>query len=78
MCTFSISVDDTLMDSVRSSFADNEAIRNWMQSQIVLLLQQMSTDMTQPQKQKLSSRLRGIAAHAPKGFDYKEELYKRF
>jgi hypothetical protein len=46
MCTYSISVDDELMERVSHN-------------------------------KRLSQRLRGIA-HAPKDFDYKEELAKRF
>ena len=79
MCTYSISIDDDLMERVRPAFADKEAINHWMQAQIIGLLQQMATGMSQEQpKQSLSKRLRGIAAHAPKDFDYKKELESRF
>jgi len=79
MCTYNISVDDELMERVRPAFADSTDIGYWMQRQIELLLQQMASDLgKQRQVQPLSQRLRGIAAHAPKDFDYKQELEKRF
>ena len=79
MCTYSISVDDTLMERVRPAFSDNEAIEAWMQSQMDILLMQLAESLTRKPKEKvsLSSRLRGIA-HAPKDFDYKHELASRF
>lgn len=79
MCTYNISVDDALMEQVRPAFADNDEINQWMQSQIVSLLQKMATNITQNQcKPSVSKRLRGIAAHAPKDFDYKKEIETRF
>jgi hypothetical protein len=49
-----------------------------MQSQVESILMQMASDMEEKSKKtRLSQRLRGIA-HAPKDFDYKEELTKRF
>ncbi len=79
MCTYNISIDDALMERVRPAFGDNAAVSHWMQTQIVTLLQQMAESMQQKEtKQTLSSRLRGIAAHAPKDFDYKKELENRY
>lgn len=79
MCTYNISVDDELMERIRPAFEDNDAISNWMQAQIVSLLQQMASDMNKKQKKtKLSQRLRGIASFVPKDFDYKKELESRF
>lgn len=79
MCTYRISIDDALVERVRPAFADNEAINRWMQSQIVAVLQKMADNMQQElSRPMLSQRLRGIAAHAPKDFDYKKELETRF
>ena len=67
MCTYSISVDDTLMERVRPAFSDNEAIEAWMQTQMDLLLVRLAETLSPKPKEKstLSSRLRGIAsAHA--------------
>lgn len=79
MCTYNISIDDVLLERVRPAFADEESIGKWMQSQIVSILQQMIEDRSQSTvRPKLSQRLRGIASHAPKDFDYKKELESRF
>ena len=79
MCTYNISIDDVLLERVRPVFADEESIGKWMQSQIVSILQQMIEDRSQSTvRPKLSQRLRGIASHAPKDFDYKKELESRF
>ena len=67
------------MERVRPAFDNNAAVSRWMQAQIVSLLQQMADGMQQKEtKTTLSSRLRGIAAHAPKDFDYKKELESRY
>ena len=79
MCTYNISIDDALMERVRPVFGDNDAVSHWMQTQIIGLLQQMADSMQQRQtKTTLSSRLRGIATHVPKDFDYKKELENRY
>ena len=79
MCTYNISIDDVLLERVRPAFADEESIGKWMQSQIVSILQQMIEDRSQSTvRPRLSQRLRGIASHAPKDFDYKKELESRF
>ena len=79
MCTYSISVDDTLMERVRPAFSDNEALEAWMQSQMDILLVRLAETLAPKSKEtvSLSQRLRGIA-HAPKDFDYKQELASRF
>ena len=79
MCKYSISVDDKLLEQVRPAFADNAEISSWMQSQIEALLLQVAAKVSGPHSGKrLSQRLRGIAASAPKDFDYKRELEKRY
>ena len=79
MCTYTIAVDDALMERVRPAFADNAAIGDWMQSQIEVLLLQVASGMEHQEKAplKLSQRLRGIAS-APRNFDYKKELANRY
>ena len=39
MCTFSIAIDDALLDSVRSSFQDEKALAEWMKEQVSIVLQ---------------------------------------
>ena len=46
MCTYSISVDDELLEQVRPAFADNAEINSWMQSQIEALLLQMAAKVS--------------------------------
>ncbi len=79
MCTYSISVDDDVLEKVKPALPDNEAVEAWMQSQMDTLLLQLAESLTRKPKAQvsLSSRLRGIA-HAPKDFDYKQELASRF
>ena len=79
MCTYNISIDDSLIERVRPAFSNNDAIGFWMQSQIETMLQEMASKVNKEQpKMLLSQKLRGIAAHAPKDFDYKRELEKRY
>lgn len=75
MCTYSISVDDALLEQVRPAFSDNAAIEAWIRSQMNLLLIQLAEEMSEKRRGKpqLSKRLRGIV-HAPADFDYKQEL----
>ncbi len=78
MCTYQISIDDSLMERVRPAFEDNAAITTWMQSQMEVLLLELATTVHQRKscKRNVSQRLRGIA-HAPADFDYKKELADR-
>ena len=79
MCTYNISINDALMERVRSAFANNAEISIWMQAQIENQLLKMAADMDKmPPKVRLSQRLRGIGANAPKDFDYKKELETRY
>ena len=67
------------MERVRPAFADNTAIRAWMQSQVEILLLQMAGNMEKAPLQEVSitEQLRGIAK-APADFDYKKELSNRY
>jgi hypothetical protein len=38
MCTYNISLDDTLVEKVRPSFADDQALTLWLQQQMEELL----------------------------------------
>ena len=79
MCTYNISISDTVIDDVRPAFADDDALSRWLQQQMELLLIQYATSLKRKDAKgkSLSSRLRGIAT-APKDFDYKEELANRY
>ena len=78
MCTYKISIDDSLAEQVRLLFSNEAEISLWMQSQLETLLLQISNNR-KPQNKKSESithKLRGIAK-APDGFDYKQELANR-
>ena len=38
MCSYNITLDDTLVEEVRSSFADDKALEQWLQQQMEALL----------------------------------------
>ena len=78
MCNFKISINDKIIDKVRPAFADDEALSDWMQQQLELMLVRYAAGLEQNQRhdEPLSKRLRGIAT-APKDFDYKQELSNR-
>lgn len=79
MCTYSISISDSVMENVRPAFPDEESLSRWMQQQMELLMIRYAATLERPtaKSQKLSQRLRGIAT-APKDFDYKQELANRY
>jgi len=79
MCTYSISINDSVMENVRPAFPDEESLSRWMQQQMELLMIRYAATLERPttRSQKLSQRLRGIAT-APKDFDYKQELANRY
>lgn len=79
MCTYKISIDDSLAEQVRSLFSNEAEISLWMQSQLEILLLQINNNR-KPQNQNnesITHKLRGIAK-APDDFDYKQELANRF
>ena len=63
MCTYSISVNDTLMEDIRPAFPNEDAVGQWLQSQVDLLLMDFARRQKQntPGQMTLSQRLRGIA-----------------
>ena len=78
MCTYSISVNDTLMEDIRPAFPNEEAVEKWLQQQMDRILVEFATKRKSAvAKHSLSQRLRGIAT-APKDFDYKKELANRY
>ena len=46
MCTYSISVDDSILEKVKSALLDDKAVEAWMQSQIDILLLQLAESQT--------------------------------
>ena len=79
MCTYNISVNDAVIESIRPAFSDEKALEEWLQRQMDMILIEFAAKQKAhvTSKQPLSKRLRGIAM-APKDFDYKEELANRY
>lgn len=44
MCTYSISIKDSIVDTIRPSFKDDNAIQEWMQQQIESLVAKFVLD----------------------------------
>ena len=59
MCTYSISIDDSVMENVRPAFPDEESLSRWMQQQMELLMIRYAATLERPTSK--SQRLRGIA-----------------
>lgn len=79
MCTYNITVNDSLMEEIRPAFPNEEAVERWLQQQMnIILLEFASKQRSVAAKGcPLSQRLRGIAT-TPKDFDYKQELANRY
>lgn len=43
MCTYSIKLDDSLVDQVRPSFSDDIALQRWLEEQLEYVLRQFYT-----------------------------------
>ena len=50
MCTYSISVDDTVLEKVKPVLPDDKAVEAWMQSQMDVLLLQLADSLSGKQK----------------------------
>ena len=50
MCTYSISVDDTVLERVKPALPDNKAVEAWMQSQMDILLLQLANSLSSKPK----------------------------
>ena len=46
MCTYSISVDDSILEKVKSALPDDKAVEAWIQSQIDILLLQLADSLS--------------------------------
>ena len=63
MCTYSISVEDDVLEKVKPVLPDNEAVEAWMQSQMDILLLQLAESLTHKPKAQddMASAARRIA-----------------
>ena len=46
MCTYSISVDDSVLERVKPALPNNEAVEAWMQSQMDILLLRLADSLS--------------------------------
>ncbi|MGX8713923.1 MAG: hypothetical protein ACSW8I_09660 [bacterium] len=74
MCTYSISVDDDVLEKIRPALPNNEAVEAWMQSQMDILLLQLAESLTHKPKAQddMASHARRIA-NIRKSFNQKQE-----
>ena len=79
MCKYSIAIDDAVMEEVRPTIAEGMEENAWVQMQVQTLFAKMAENARNKKRNdlRLSQRLRGIG-HAPKDFDYNNELENRF
>ena len=79
MCNFNVAIDDAIMEVVRPTITEGMEESAWVQMQVQTLFAKMAENAKRSKKDglSLSQRLRGIG-HAPKDFDYKNELENRF
>ena len=48
MCTYSITLNDTLVEKARPAFPDDKALQNWLQEQMSIVLERfLSNQMAQ-------------------------------
>lgn len=74
MCTYSISVEDDVLEKIRPVLPNNEAVEAWMQSQMDILLSQLAESLTHKPKAQddMASHARRIA-NIRKSFNQKQE-----
>ena len=82
MCTYNVRIDDALMKEVRSHFTGEEAIQNWLEQQVNVIVAEFAR-RTPPQQQlgswsdyKLSKEIEMLAPRVRKPVyeDYETEL----
>ena len=63
MCTYSISVDDSILERIKPALPDDKAVEAWMQSQIDILLLQLAESQSRKAQTEdsISSYSRRIA-----------------
>ena len=70
MCTFDLTFDDTLVSAARRSFPNEDRLKEWMQDQLSILLQRVSTEAVTRTPHKHDA-LMGILSDAPEIDDCK-------
>lgn len=82
MCTYNVRIDDALMEEVRSHFTGEEAVQNWLEQQVNVIVAEFARRY-HPQQQrdswsdyKLSKEIEMLAPRVRKPVygDYEAEL----
>lgn len=73
MCTFSLAIDDELVNTARTAFPNEEAMTLWLEKQVTDLLDRVSNpkEKSKERKPRRHDVLRGILKNAPE-IDYKQ------
>lgn len=54
MCTYNITLNDTLVEKVRPAFADDNALQQWMQEQVAVALEHFLENIKSEQPMMVS------------------------
>ena len=64
MCTYNITLNDTLVEQVRDSFANNQALEHWLQEQMELALLQLCKNRRQSVLAKARQTIEDMRQHS--------------
>ena len=64
MCTYNITLNDTLVEQVRDSFDDEQALERWLQEQMELALLQLYNNQRQSVLSKTRQTIDAMRQHS--------------
>ena len=64
MCTYNITLNDTLVEQVRNSFEDEQALERWLQEQMELALLQLYNSQRQAVLSKARQTIDAMRQHS--------------
>lgn len=64
MCTYNITLNDTLVEQVRDSFDDEQALERWLQEQMELALLQLYNNKRQAVLSKARQTIEDMRQHS--------------
>jgi hypothetical protein len=64
MCTYNITLNDTLVEQVRDSFDDEQALERWLQEQMELALLQLYNNQRQAVLSKARQTIEDMRQHS--------------
>ena len=74
MCTYNITLNDTLVEQVRNSFEDEQALERWLQEQMELALLQLYNSQRQAVLSKARQTIDAMRQHSEKNGNSKLTL----